>query len=118
MKRMRELDRLFTGVGLADDLELRIEGQEHPEALPNHAVVVGDQQPDRPRRSFFARLRPDHSASRVGLPRVSCSTIAERSGPAAIQFPPNGGCEVPHRYRPAMLPRSGALSRTGRENQW
>ena len=91
MKRMRELDRLFTSVGLADDLELRVEGEEHPEALPNHAVVVSDQQPDRPRCSFFARLRPNHSASRVGLLRASCSTVTQWSGPGRNSISPNWG---------------------------
>jgi len=64
-------DRLFTSVGLADDLELRIEGRTSgglPTTLGRRRSAAGPS-----RRSLFAPSRPDHSA--LGrLLRASCST--------------------------------------------
>src|SRR5829696_5143174 len=57
------LQRLLAVRGFSDDLEVRVEGEEHPQALAHHGVVVGYQDPYRhaaPRASldFGARLSP------------------------------------------------------------
>src|SRR5215217_3060536 len=51
------LQRLLAVLRFADHLELRVEGEEHPQALAHHAVVVGYQDPYRHYLSYDFGLR-------------------------------------------------------------
>ena len=42
----RLLHGLESVARLGDDVDVRFVGQEHPEAGPDHGLVVGDEHPD------------------------------------------------------------------------
>ena len=61
---LRQLQRLGAVSRLADDLQLRVEREEHLQTLPHDAVVVGDQNADR---HGYLRLLADALSSAEGL---------------------------------------------------
>src|SRR5215208_3183226 len=80
------LQGLLAVLRFADHLELRVEREEHPQALAHHAVVVGYQDPYRhyPSYDFGPRLSPRRRSMAMFVPLpdgpVSTFAIASKTG--------------------------------------